>query len=114
MNCVMTRAFHPVRFQKGEPFAHIFPVNLAGIEQIKPEFKPYETEENLKDSYEEWQDSRNNFNNELEIPGSQARKDKWQKAYFQGLGPDAKPTEKARHWTKLDVQPWPGSKAKKK
>jgi hypothetical protein len=87
---------------------------LAAIEQIKPEFKPYETEEDLKESYEAWQDSRNIFNQELEIPDSQARKDKWQKSYFQGLGPDAKPTQKARHWTKLDVQPWPGSKAKKK
>jgi len=114
MNWVMTRAFHPVRFEKGEPFAHIFPVNLAGIEQIKPEFKPYESEDKLKESYEAWQDSRNNFNNDLEVPGSQAQKDKWQKAYFQGLGPDAKPTQKARHWTKLDVQPWPGAKAKKK
>jgi Family of unknown function (DUF6065) len=110
---VMTRAFHPVRFQKGEPFAHIFPVNLAGIEQMEPVFMPVEAEEGLKQAYEAWQDSRNAFNKALEQPNSEARKEKWQKAYFRGLGPDAEPIAKpdVNHWTKLDVKPWPGTKA---
>ncbi len=113
MNWVMTRPFQPVRFQKGEPFAHIFPVNLAAIEQIQPTYAPYEAEDGLKEAYEAWQESRNAFNNALEIPDSDARKEKWQKSYFQGMGPDAKPTQKAKHWTKLDVKPWPGGKSKK-
>lgn len=113
MNWVMTRPFHPVRFMKGEPFAHIFPVNLAAIEKVQPMFAPYEREEGLKEAYEAWQHSRNEFNNALEVPDSDARKEKWQKSYFRGMGPDAKPTTKGRHWTKLDVKPWPGGKGKK-
>jgi Family of unknown function (DUF6065) len=123
MNWVMTRPFHPVRFEKGEPFAHIFPVNLAQIEQVEPQFVPIDADPDLKAAYETWQDSRNAFNRDLENPDSQARKDKWQKAYFRGLGPDAEPVDgcpmghdKAvvQHWTKLDVQPWPGAGAKGK
>jgi hypothetical protein len=114
MNWVLTRPFHPVRFAKGEPFAHIFPVNLAAIEKVQPVYAPYETEEGLKDAYQAWQDSRNAFNAALEVPDSDARKEKWQKSYFQGMGPDFKPTTKGNHWTKLDVKPWPGGPKKKK
>jgi Family of unknown function (DUF6065) len=113
MNWVLTRPFQPVRFAKGEPFAHIFPVNLAAIQQVQPQYAPYETEPDLKEAYQAWQASRNAFNADLELPDSEARKEKWQKSYFQGMGPDAKPTQKAHHWTKLDVKPWPGGKGKK-
>lgn len=111
MNWAITRPFHPVRFHKGEPFAHIFPVNIAALEQVEPVFQPIDTDPELRDAYMAWQDSRNAFNKALEDPGSEARQQKWQKAYFRGLGPDACPVQGHDHWTKLDVKEWPGAKS---
>lgn len=107
MNWVLTRPFHPVRFQKGEPFAHIFPVSLPAVEEVRPVFKRIEDEPDLHKAYDEWQNSRNEFNTQLGVENSEAQRQKWQKAYFQGLGPDGCPVKGFEHRTKLDVKPWP-------
>lgn len=118
MNWVMTRPFFPIRFEKGEPFAHIFPVNISALEQLEPVFVPIDNEPKLKAAYDEFHRSRQAFNEDLNVPDSQAAKEKWQKGYFRGKGSDACPmgetVTKATHWTKLDVKPFPGSKAKRK
>ncbi len=118
MNWVITRPFFPVRFEKGEPFAHIFPVNISALEQLEPAYIPIDNEPDLKAAYDEFHRSRQAFNEELNIPDSQAAKEKWQKGYFRGKGSDKCPmgesVTKAQHWTKLDVKPFPGSGAKKK
>ncbi|MBN8648899.1 MAG: hypothetical protein J0L55_13170 [Caulobacterales bacterium] len=114
MNWVMTRPYFPIRFEKGEPFAHIMPVNLAAIEQIEPVYMPIDSNPELKSAYEHFQNSRNAFNDALNDPESEATKEKWQKGYFRGNGPNGCPVGGFSHWTKLDVAPFPGSKLKKK
>lgn len=117
MNWVMTRPYFPVRFEKGEPFAHIMPVNLAQIEKYEPSFLPLDSNPELKSAYESFQASRNDFNDALNDPNSvEATKEKWQKGYFRGNASDGCPinTKGYDHWTKLDVKPFPGTKAKKK
>lgn len=109
MNWKLTRPFHPVRFMKGEPFAHIFPISLSAIEQVRPTFMPIDADPELKRAFHEWQDSRNAFNEALKDPQSDAAAQKWQKAYFRGLGPDACPVKHAEHRTKVDVKPFPRS-----
>lgn len=114
MNWVMTRPYFPVRFEKGEPFAHILPVNIAALEQLEPVFMPIDTNKELHESYLAFQESRNAFNHDLNIPDSQAAKEKWQKGYFRGKDGTGCPVSVATHWTKLDVKPFPGTKPKKK
>jgi hypothetical protein len=115
MNWAMTRPYFPVRFEKGEPFAHIMPVNLAQIEQFETVFMPVDSNPELKAAYEGFQASRNQFNDALNDPTSiEATKEKWQKRYFRGKGPDGCPVKGHSHWTKLDVKPFPGSAPKKK
>ncbi|KAF0117129.1 MAG: hypothetical protein FD163_452 [Hyphomonadaceae bacterium] len=115
MNWAMTRPYFPVRFEKGEPFAHIMPVNLAQIEQYETVFLPIDSNPDLKEAYEGFQASRNQFNDALNDPTSiEATKEKWQKGYFRGKGPDGCPVKGHSHWTKLDVMAFPGSAAKKK
>ncbi len=116
MNWVVTRPFFPIRFEKGEPFAHIMPVNLAQIEQFKPESLPMASDPELKEKFEMFRNSRNNFNAELYDPESEASKERWQKAYFRGNAPDGCPVNATGldHWTKLDVKPFPDGKTKKK
>lgn len=114
MNWVITRPFFPIRFEKGEPIAHIMPVNLAAIEEFEPVYLPIDSNPELKEKYELFQNSRNAFNKDLSDPESEANKQKWQKAYFRGNNPDGCPVSGHSHWTKLDVKPFPGGKIKKK
>ncbi len=114
MNWVITRPFFPIRFEKGEPIAHIMPVNLAAIEELEPIYLPIDANPELKEKYELFQNSRNTFNKDLNDPESEANKQKWQKGYFRGNHPDGCPVNGFSHWTKLDVKPFPGSKIKKK
>ncbi len=114
MNWVITRPFFPIRFEKGEPIAHIMPVNLAAIEEYETQFLPIDSDPDLKEKFEFFQNSRNTFNEELRDPESEANKQKWQKAYFRGNNPNGCPVEGAAHWTKLDVKAFPGGKFKKK
>lgn len=114
MNWVMTRPYFPVRFEKGEPFAHILPINLSQIEELEPVYLPIESVPQLHEDYERFQKSRNEFNEDLNDPESQAAKEKWQKGYFRGNRPDGCPVDGQAHWTKLDVKAFPGSKISKK
>jgi Family of unknown function (DUF6065) len=114
MNWVMTRPYFPIRFEKGEPFAHILPINLAAIEEFEPVYLPIDSNPELKAEYDYFQNSRNNFNKDLDDPESQASQEKWQKNYFRGNLPTGCPNHIQPHWTKLDVKPFPGSKTKKK
>ncbi len=84
MNWKMTRPHHPVVFEKDEPFAMISLVDCAQIEQFHPEFRPISDNPVLKSGYDRWAASRFTFNRELKVPGSDARKQKWQRHYIKG------------------------------
>ena len=116
MNWVVTRPFFPIRFEKGEPIAHIMPVNLSRIEELQPEYVEITEDDELKQNFDAFSQSRTNFNQDLTDPESVASKEKWQKAYFRGNVPTTGcPVGGGfSHWTKLDVKPFPDSPIKKK
>nr|MDP9196285.1 DUF6065 family protein [Pseudomonadota bacterium] len=82
MNWLFTRANHPVSFRKGEPFCQIFPLPRGLAENLDPVFRPMKEDPALKADYTTWLEARNQFNADLQKPGSDAQKEKWQKTYY--------------------------------
>jgi hypothetical protein len=85
MNWLFTRQGTPVRFEKDEPFCHIFPVRRGDVESFEPEFRPQTDNPKLKIQRDAWEASRVQFNTDLAQPDSKATADKWQKLYYHGL-----------------------------
>ena len=103
MNWMFTTAETPVRFEKGEPFCTVFPVQRDLLEQTEPEFHDLESDPDLYRQFRAWSLSREAFINELQIPESSAVKERWQKMYFRGQRPEGPGF--ADHQTKLAVRP---------
>jgi Family of unknown function (DUF6065) len=85
MNWQFTRPNTAVRFKKGEPICHIFPVNRGMLEAVQPKVLPLSANPELEAKHAEWVASRNKFNAELKVPGSPATVEKWQKHYQRGI-----------------------------
>lgn len=105
MNWIFTRARTAVRFRKGEPICHIFPVRRGALERVEPRMMPLSAQPDLEASHREWSAARKQFNADLKVEGSDARKAKWQKHYQRGTdyhgnpGPDS-------HRTKSNARPF--------
>ncbi|MGH6985963.1 MAG: DUF6065 family protein [Caulobacteraceae bacterium] len=110
MNWRLTRPGFAVRFEAGEPIAHIFPVERSLIEAIEPRIVSIEEDPELKAEFEAWSASRNAFQERVRAhpPGKPA--DKWQKTYYRGQTPSGK-CPIADHQTKLRVQAFVGDRA---
>jgi hypothetical protein len=106
MNWMFTRPGIPVRFEKGEPFCHIFPVRRGELETIEPELRLLSESPELKRQHEEWTASRASFNVDLKRPGSAAQEEGWQKRYHRGVTPEGKPAPIEDHRTRLRLKPF--------
>ena len=106
MNWMFTRPDTPVRFEKGEPYCHIFPVSCGALEGIEPRLEMLSADPELKRQHDVWTASRARFNIDLKQPGSDAQADKWQKLYYRGLVPDGKPNLAEAHRTRLRLKPF--------
>jgi len=105
MNWMFTRADTPVRFERDEPFCHVFPADPAMLEAAQPVVAPFESDKETNERHKAWSESRNTFNADLLNPDSPARSQKWQKDYYRGYHPDgAKAAEE--HRTKLRLKPF--------
>ena len=87
MNWLFTRPDHPVRFEKDEPFCHIFPVQRGSLERIEPIARTLGGDPDLERDHKAWSASRNSFNQDLASADPDAAQQGWQKAYFRGLSP---------------------------
>lgn len=105
MNWIFTRPNTTIRFEKGEPYCHIYPIERSTIEQITPELRLLSEEPELKRQYEKWEFERSAFNIELKRRGSEAQKQKWQKLYHRGLSPDGGRVN-PDHRTRLRLKPF--------
>jgi hypothetical protein len=103
MNWQFTRPGVAVRFDKGEPFCHVWPLQRGALQAVEPEVHPLSQAPELKQQYDAWNASRLAFNSELKQPGSEAHARKWQKLYHQGLLPDGSETT-ADHRTRLRLK----------
>lgn len=112
MNWQMTRANQPVRFEVGEPFCFLSPVQRGLIDAQEPEIRDMVEEPQLVDRYKEWIDSRSRFIEDLLKPDSDAVSERWQKNYYLGEYRDG--TEgPADHQIKLRVKPFADKRAKR-
>lgn len=106
MNWIFTRTENMMRFERGEPICHLFPVQRGWLEQIKPELHVISEDPDLKEQHKQWQFKRGVFNAELKRIGSQANAEKWQKLYYRGLNPDGSTNDIKNHHTRVRLKPF--------
>jgi antitoxin (DNA-binding transcriptional repressor) of toxin-antitoxin stability system len=102
MNWIVTRPGEAVRFEKGEPIAHILPIKRGQIERFDAEIRDMAEDRDLMEQNTLWRESRSGFIASLSAREQEAVKQKWQKAYFRGERPDGK-TGVRDHQTKVRV-----------
>jgi len=106
MNWRFTRPGVTVRFEAGEPFAHLMPMTRGLVEQIEPEWSLLSQDETLSQGYRAWAASRDAFNADLARPDRPADAPLWQRDYHRGLGPAGEAIAPADHRTRLRVRPF--------
>ncbi|WP_244513746.1 DUF6065 family protein [Devosia insulae] len=100
MNWKFTRPDTVVKFEAGEPIATLVPLELGRLEQLRPQTRHLASEPELAEQNAMWTESRNSFNKGLEVPGSDAQQQRWQKLYHRGSMPDGSPAAR-KHRTRL-------------
>jgi len=105
MNWKFTRAKTAVRFRKGEPFCHIFPVKRGSLESIRPSIQPISANPVLEAEHAEWHAQRLQFIADLKQPDSEARAQKWQKHYVRGVTPRGESAPET-HRVKSSLRPF--------
>jgi hypothetical protein len=95
MNWKFTRKHSPIAFERDEPFCMIFPLKRGLVEEVEPEIRAIETDREVAEAYLAWSNSRRDFNQELQLAGSPAQAQKWQKDYFRGTAPGRPPAKPA-------------------
>ena len=106
MNWLFTRPDLPIRFEKDEPFCHIFPVKRGELDAVQPELRVLSENPDLKRDHDAWSASRQKFMEDLQEPGSEAHAAGWQKLYYRGLGPDGQKSGPEDHRTRLRLKPF--------
>ncbi|HNB77275.1 MAG TPA: DUF6065 family protein [Rhodocyclaceae bacterium] len=83
MNWQLTRQGE-VRFEKGEPFCLIVPVQRGALEPIQPEIRDLADNPALAAECEAWKQSRATFIDKLQQRDEETMKQAWQRFYFKG------------------------------
>ena len=86
MNWLFTRPGATVRFEKDEPYCHIFPVRRGQLEAFAPEVRPLSENAELQRQHDDWIAGRGEFIRELQQENSPARDEGWQRSYYRGTG----------------------------
>ena len=103
MNWKLTRPDHWVRFDAGEAFCHMFPIERGAIEKVQPRYFPIESAPELKAQFEAWSASRDAFQIRMREHPPERPADKWQKLYYRGLDP-AGVAQVDDHRSKLNLE----------
>ena len=88
MNWLFTRPAR-IRFEKGEPFCFIQPIEHRKIEQFEPVIRSLDSNPGMKGQFEAWNRQRTDFNTRLASGDPEAAKEAWQRFYFKGELPEA-------------------------
>lgn len=114
MNWLFTRPDAPVRFERGEPIAHIMPQRRGLLERIEPEIRSLHEDQDRLAQNALWRDSRGAFVDALGQHEEWAVEEKWQKSYYRGVRPDGK-TGAKDHQMKLRLKEFgPPAKSRRK
>lgn len=108
MNWVFTRPGVVIRFEEGEPFCHFFPVVAEVLEAVEPEVRELSSDPELERQFVEWRSSRDAWNADLSVPGTEAHSRGWQRFYHQGTTHDGQVVA-TRHQTRLRLCPFAGA-----
>lgn len=107
MNWKVTRLGEWVRFDKGEPFCFIMPIQRGVLDTVRPTIKPMSDDPDLEARFEQWMASRLAFHQQMDRARPVAEADTWQKAYYRGDNPDGSAGAED-HQTKLRLCPFTG------
>ncbi len=105
MNWLFTRVGQKVRFERDEPFCHLFPIKRGEVERFEPKHRKLSENPELLAEMETWKESRGALIESLKEPGATSR-ESWQRLYFRGLDPKGQPVPHAEHQTRLKVKPF--------
>jgi hypothetical protein len=105
MNWAMTRPGVPIRFEAGEAFCFVFPLQRDLVERVQPEIHDLSDAPELAAANQMWVASRKAFIEDLRIPGSPAQSARWQRYYMRATMPDGEPWT-GPHQTRLKVRPF--------
>ncbi len=78
MNWLFTRVGQKVRFERDEPFCHLFPVKRGEVERFEPKYRKLSENPELEREMETWKESRGALIESLKEPGATAR-ESWQR-----------------------------------
>src|ERR1051325_1277381 len=104
MNWLFTRPVTSIRFEKGEPYCHVFPIRRGELDAVDPDMRRLSENHDLERQHESWIASRSRFNADLKRPGSDAQHRQWQKDYYRGTNPAGKPANIGNHQTRLRLK----------
>jgi hypothetical protein len=83
MNWHMTRP-GMVRFEKGEPFCFVFPIQQTAVDETVPIIRSIDVDPQLRKDLNDWSESRSSFLDRLEKRDPDTVKQGWQRHYFTG------------------------------
>jgi hypothetical protein len=102
MNWKLTRPYHSVRFERGEPICMLVPIPRGLAEQLKPVYAPLNTNPELSREYRQWEQSRSIFNTDLAALRPEAVRRGWQRDYMKGRTVTGEQAEE--HQTRLQLR----------
>ena len=105
MNWKLTRARHKVDFSQGEPFCRILPYPRHYLSRFDTATLLLDEVPEVRERYHKWSEHRRQFNRDLKVDESDARKSGWQKDYHHGR--DSQGDQFEDHETKARVKPFP-------
>ena len=105
MNWRFTRPGQVVRFEAGEPFCFLFPVQRGALQAFDPKLEPISEDGELERRFMDWSRSRDAFHEKMKTAGDVAPADKWQKRYFRGEDAAGERIS-SHHQTKLRLKPF--------
>jgi Family of unknown function (DUF6065)/Cupin-like domain len=108
MNWRFTRPGQAVRFEAGEPFCLIFPLQRGLAESVRPRIADISEEPELKRQFEAWSASRDAFQARMASDPPAAPADKWQKFYYRGVDAEGAPGP-SDHRSKLRLAEFEGA-----
>ena len=104
MNWIFTRPCR-VKFNRGEPFCFIMPVQDKPVETFDLVQKSLDRDEALRSQYEAWRSRRDDFNTKLYKRDPGTVKEAWQRYYFKGEMPDDTGPNPKSHVNKRRLKP---------
>jgi hypothetical protein len=82
MNWQMTRPGEPVRFEAGEPFCRLIPLDVQLLERLEPQIRDIADEPELERLHRDWSRRRKEHIRDSRVRLSEAAEQGWQRDYF--------------------------------